>query len=185
VLNKSDPNHILTGRLDLEHTGTFGTSLGGMNAAQTCLKDSRLKACLIMDVNMPAEVVEKGLKQPTMLITRDADTMRLEHNRNGTWEEKDITLTVSNMRAVYENLPGNDYYVQIAGMFHVNFTDLSYWSPLMQQIGLTGPINAQRGYDIVNAYSVAFFNKELKGHPESLLYGKSQQYPEVNFESKY
>lgn len=90
ALNKSDPNRILTGRLDLEHIGTFGVSLGGMDAAQASLKDSRLKACLIIDVNMPAEVVEKGLKQPAMFITCNAGTMRLEHEHNGTWEEKDI-----------------------------------------------------------------------------------------------
>jgi len=29
-LNKSDPNHILTGRLYLDHVGVFGISLGGM-----------------------------------------------------------------------------------------------------------------------------------------------------------
>lgn len=46
----------------------------------------------------------------------------------------------------------------------------------------TGPINAQRGYDIVNAYSVAFFDKELKGQPSPLLNGPSKQYPEVNIE---
>lgn len=181
-LNKSDPNRILTGRFDLENIGAFGVSLGGMNAAQACLKDSSLKACLIMDVNMPAEVVVKGLKQPTMFITRDADTMRLEHNRNGTWEEKDIVLTIDTSRTVYESLSDDGYYLQIPGMFHINFTDIPYWSPILTQLGMTGPINAQRGFDIVNSYSLAFFDKELKGQPSSLLNGQSTQYPEVHFE---
>ncbi len=183
ALNKSDPNRILTGRLDLEHIGIFGVSLGGMNAAQASLKDSRLKACLIMDVYIPAEVVGKGLEQPTMFITRSADTMRLERGSNGTWEEKDIILTIDTMRAVYENLPGDGYYVEIAGIFHIDFTDVPYWSPLLPYIGITGPIKAQRGFDIINAYSLAFFDKELKGQPSSLLEGQPKQYPEVNFES--
>jgi predicted dienelactone hydrolase len=182
-LNKSDSNHILTGRLDLENAGTFGISLGGMNAAEACLKDSRLKACLIMDVNMPADVVKSGLQQPSMFITRDADTMRLERQSTGGWSEKDIALTLTNMKAVYEGLPGDGYYLQIPNIFHVNFTDLPYWSPIMSQLGLTGPINGQRGFDIVNAYSLAFFDKELKGKPSSLLNGPSKQYPEVNFET--
>ena len=177
-LNKSDPNHILTGRLDLEHAGTFGISLGGMNAAQACLADPRLKACLIMDVWMPASVVESGLRQAAMFITRDADTMRLE------WSEKDIALTLDTMRAVYESLPDAGYYVEIPKMFHNNFTDLPLWSPLFPLLGLTGPINAQRGFDIVNAYSVAFFNEQLGGQPSSLPNGPSQQYPEVIFSSK-
>ncbi len=183
ALNQSDPNRILTGRLDLERIGTFGVSLGGMNAAQVSLEDSRLKACLIMDVYIPAEVVEKGLEQPTMFITRSADTMRLERDSNGTWAEKDVILTIDTMRAVYENLPGDGYYVEIAGIFHIDFTDVPYWSPVLPHIGITGPIKAQRGFDIINAYSLAFFDKELKGQLSSLLEGQPKQYPEVNFES--
>lgn len=131
ALNKSDPNRVLTGRLDFERIGTFGVSLGGMDATQASLKDSRLKACIIMDVYIPAEVVEKGLTQPTMFITRSADTMRLEHDSNGTWAEKDVILTIDTMRALYENLPGDGYYVEIAGIFHINFTNVPYWSPVL------------------------------------------------------
>jgi predicted dienelactone hydrolase len=184
LLNKNDPKHILTGRLDLEHAGTFGVSLGGMDAAQACLKDRRLKACLIMDVWMPADVVISGLQQPAMFITRDANTMRLERRRAGGWSEKAIALTLNTMRAVYESLPGDGYFIEIPGMFHVNFTDLPYWSPVMPQLGMTGPIDGQRGFDIINAYSVAFFDKELKGKPSSLLNGSSKQYAEVSFEAR-
>ncbi len=183
-LNQNDPNHILTGRLDLEHAGAFGISLGGMDAAEACWKDPRLKACLIMDVYLPAEVVKTGLIQPSMFITRDSDTMRLENKANGTWSAHDITLTLGTMRAVYERLPGDGFFVEIPGMFHLNFTDLAYWSPAMSQLGQTGPINAQYGYDIVNAYSVAFFNKELKGQPSPLLNGSSKEYPDVIFEKR-
>jgi len=154
-----------------------------MDAAQASLKDKRLKACLIMDVNMPAEVVAQGLQQPTMFITRSAATMRQEHDRNGTWQEKDIELTIDTMRKVYDNLPGDGYYVQIAGIFHINFTDVPYWSPLLTQIGWTGSIDAQQGFDIINVYSLAFFDQELQGRSSSLLEGQ-QQYSEVNFQSR-
>jgi pimeloyl-ACP methyl ester carboxylesterase len=182
-LNKEDPNQLLTGRLDLERAGTFGISLGGMNAAEACLKDPRLKACLIMDVYIPADVVKAGLRQPSMFNTRDADTMRLERERAGGWTEKDIALTLDTMRSVYRNLPGNGYYVETPKMFHLNFTDALYWSPITSPLGLTGPIDGQRGFDIVNAYSLAFFDKQLKGQPASLLDGPSKAYPEVNFET--
>jgi predicted dienelactone hydrolase len=184
AVNASDPNHILTGRLDLRRVGTFGISLGGMNAAEACLKDPRLKACLIMDVWMTADVVKSGLQQPTMFMTRDADTMRLERERSGGWTEKDISLTLTTMRAVYESLLGDGYYLQIPTMFHINFTDAPYWSPIMSQMGLTGPIDGQRGFDIVNAYSLAFFDRYLEGQPSPLLNGPSEQYPEVVFETR-
>jgi hypothetical protein len=155
-----------------------------MNAAEACLKDTRLKACLIMDVWMPADVIKAGLQQPSMFITRDADTMRLERQRSGGWTEKDIALTLSTMRTVYEDLPGDGYYIEIPTMFHVNFTDLPYWLPLAPQLGLTGPIGGQRAHDIVNAYSLAFFDRHLKGLPTALLDGPAEDYPEVIFETR-
>ncbi|MBN1310806.1 MAG: carboxylic ester hydrolase [Anaerolineae bacterium] len=184
AINTSDPNHILTGQLDLGHVGAFGISLGGMTVAEACLKDSRLKACLIMDVYIPADVVKVGLEQPSMLITRDADTMRLERQRMGGWAEQDITLTLDTMRTVYENLPGDGYYVEIPKVFHLNFTDVPHWSPITSQLGLTGPIDAQQTFDIINTYSVAFFDKHLKGRPSTLLNGPPEQYPDVNFETR-
>ena len=86
------------------------------------------------------------------------------------------------MRAVYENLPGDGYYIKIPGIFHINFTDVPYWSPLLTKIGWTGPINTRRGFDIINAYSVAFFDRELKGRSSPILEGQ-KPYPEVKFES--
>ncbi len=184
AVNESDPNHVLTGRIDLGRAGTFGISLGGMVAAQACLQDQRLKACLIMDVYMPADVVRAGLRQPTMFITRDAATMRLERTRAGGWSEKDIKLTLATMRSVYDELPGDGYYLQIPNIFHLNFTDVPYWSPFTSQLGMTGPVDRRRMFDIINAYSVAFFDKELGGLPEPLLAGPANQYPEVLFESR-
>ena len=185
AINTSDPDHILTGRLDLGQVGTFGISLGGMVAAEACLKDPRVKACLIMDVWMTADVVQSGLQQPTMFITRDADTMRLERQRSGGWTEKDISLTLTTMRDVYDHLVNDGYYLQIPTMFHLNFTDTPEWLPITSQLGITGPIDGQRGFDILNAYSLAFFDRYLKGQSPPLLNGPSQQYPEVNFETRW
>jgi predicted dienelactone hydrolase len=184
VLNTTDPNDILTGKLDLQHTGVFGISLGGMIGAEACLKDPRLKACLIMDVDMTADVVQKGLQQPCMWITRPADSMRLERQTAGGWAEKDIEQTQATMRAVYNGLPGDGYFVQVPGMFHIDFTDLTYISPMFPIIGFSGPIGIQRGHDITNAYSVAFFDKHLRGESEVLLDGPAAGYPEVIFSSK-
>ena len=88
------------------------------------------------------------------------------------------------LRSVYAGLPGDGYYVEIPKMFHVNFTDLPYWLPLAPQLGLTGPIDGQRGFDIVNAYSIAFFDKELKCQLAALLDGPAEHYPEVRFEAR-
>jgi predicted dienelactone hydrolase len=184
ALNRADPNGILTGRLDLHHAGAFGFSLGGIVVGEACLLEPRLRACLVMDAAMPAEVVKAGLEQPSMWITRDADNMRLERQRAGGWPEAEIEAHQASMRAVYQSLPGSGYFVQVPGMFHSNFMDVPNWFPLASRVGLTGPIDGERGHKIVNAYSLAFFDRHLKGRPATLLDGPAGQYPEVLFESR-
>ena len=47
-----------------------------------------------------------------------------------------------------------------------------------------GPINAQRGVDIINAYSLAFFDQHLESRPATLLDGPSKNYPEIIFSAR-
>ena len=63
-------------------------------------------------------------------------------------------------------------------------SDTPLFTPLGPLAGFTGPINAQRGFDIVNAYELAFFDQHMEDHPEALLDGPSKDYPEVSFSSK-
>jgi pimeloyl-ACP methyl ester carboxylesterase len=183
-INQSDPRHILTEKLDLQHIGVFGMSLGGMVGGEACLKDLRIKSCLIMDVEMTADVVQRGLQQPCMWITRPADTMRLERQKAGGWAEKDIVRTQNTMRSVYESLPGDGYFIQVPGMFHIDLTDLDLLSPFFPNIGFSGPIGSQRAHDIANAYSVAFFDKYLKGRSGDTLDRLVAHYPETIFEKR-
>lgn len=179
TLNQSDPNGILTRRLDLQRAGIFGLSLGGEVSAEACRLEPRFRACLVMDVWMPADVVQVGLKQPTMWLTRDAKTMQLEG-----WSQADIDETLTTMRAVFESLPGDGYFVQVPGMFHIDFSDAPFFSPATSWLGVTGPIDGRRAHGITSAYSLAFFDRHLKGRPEVLLNGPAKQYPEVLFETR-
>lgn len=185
TLDKADPDGHLTGRLDLERVGVFGVSLGAIVAGEACHEDIRLKACLMMDAAMPADVVHAGLEQPSMWLTRDAGTMRLERARNGTWPESAVREALTSMQAVFaKSLPGDGYVIQVRGMFHLDLTDAPIWTPVAPGLGLTGPIDGQRGLDIINAYSVAFFDRYLKGRPAPLLDGPAGQYPEALFERR-
>jgi len=178
ALNQADPRGILTGRVDLQRAGIFGVSLGGIVGAEACRLEPRLRACLVMDAPMPADVVRAGLQQPSMWITRDAATMQLEG-----WPQADIDQHQSTMRAVFDGLPGDGYFVRVPGMFHANLTDIPYWSPLFSMLGVTGPIDGERAHSIVNAYSVAFFDRHLKGRTTPLLDALAGQYPDVLVET--
>lgn len=184
-INTTDPKNILTDKLDLQHIGVFGMSLGGAVGAETCLKDPRIKACLIEDVTMTANVVQEGLQQPSMFITRPTDTMRLERQTSGGWAEEDIAQTQTTMRSVYDSLPGDGYFIQVPGMYHIDMTDDTYISPIFLTIGFSGPIGIQRAHDIINAYSLAFFDRHLMGKSEVLLDGLAKRYPEVIFETRH
>ena len=184
TLHRADPNAILTGRLDLRHVGTFGVSLGGIVGSEACRIEPRLRACLFMDAPMPVEVVKSGLQQPALWITRDVETMRLERRRSGGWLEEEISEHQTSMRAAFARSQGAGYFVQVPGMFHVNLTDIPYWSPLLPWLGITGPINAERAHHIINAYSLAFFNQHLLGRTEALMDAPASQYHEVIFNAR-
>ncbi|HEY2816835.1 MAG TPA: carboxylic ester hydrolase [Casimicrobiaceae bacterium] len=178
-LNRADPTGILTGRLDLPRAGVFGVSLGGEVAAEACKREPRLRACLIIDVFVPHDVVDSGLQQPTMWITRDARSMQLEG-----WQASDIDETQTTMRKVFATLPGNGYIVLIPDAFHPNFSDFPLFSPLASWLGLIGPVDAQRAHDIINAYSLAFFDRHLKDRAATLLDQRVSPFPEAIFEMR-
>ncbi len=183
-LDQADPSGVLTGRLNLQRIGSFGISLGGIVVGETCRVDARLKACLVMDAPMATDLVKTGLQQPGMWITREVASMRLERERAGGWPEAEIESHQTSMRAVYEGLLGAGYFVRVPGMFHSNFTDIPNWTPLASQLGLSGPIDGHRAHDIVNAYSLAFFDRHLQGRDAEILDRPAKHYPEVLFESR-
>ena len=155
-LAHADPDGVLSGRLDLERAGLIGHSLGAIVGGEACRVDARLHAGLLEEGFMPADVVRDGLAQPAMFITRPAESMRLEREAAGGWPESDIDETLGTMRNVYEHLSGDGYFVQISGMFHLDMTDAPLLSALVNWPGLGGPIGADRGHRIINAYSLAF-----------------------------
>jgi hypothetical protein len=71
-------------------------------------------------------------------------------------------------------------------MFHLNRTDvpLLIYPPFGRKLGLFGPIDANRVHRIVNAYTLAFFDRHLKGMPTPLLDGPAAQFPEVRFDTR-
>ena len=95
-----------------------------------------------------------------------------------------IDAHLTSMRAAYQSLLGAGYFVRVSRMFHLNFTDMPLWTPLAPLLGLAGPINGPRAHDIVNAYSLEFFERHLIGRPMQLLDGSEGRFPEVTFESR-
>ena len=109
--------------------------------------------------------------------------VHLEGQHLGGWSEAEIEAHQTSMRTAFNGLAAVGYFVQVPGAFHANFMDIPLWSPLTSWLGLTGPIDGQRAHNIINAYSVAFFDRHLKGRPAVLLDGPAGSYPEVTLEN--
>lgn len=88
------------------------------------------------------------------------------------------------MRFTFGSLLGAGYLVLVPGAFHPNFSDLPLMSPLTRWLGITGPIDPHRAHTIVNAFSVAFFDRHLKGMAVPLLDRPAERFPDVVFESR-
>ena len=85
--------------------------------------------------------------------------------------------------APLSDIRATTYVVTSRGMLEDNFGDNARTSPLLAAIGDFGSIDIDRANQITRAYVRAFFNKHLtRGTLESILDGRSNEYPEVSIQ---
>lgn len=160
VIN-SNPDSPLDGKLDMGRTGVFGVSLGAIVAARACADDRRFNACLMMDAATPIDVSERGLRQPALWLTRTADTMRQERRSAGGWPEGEIAITQSSMRdAARHSIDGE--VIELPGAFHISFTDLAEFTPVLRWLGIAPGIDARATHRKIAMLTRRFFDQKLK-----------------------
>ena len=184
-INNYDSLNLLTHVIDTNKVGVLGVSLGGIVVAEAAAKDNRIKACLIMESPMTKYVMKYGLKIPTMIMTRDAETMRIERKKSGGWTENDIQQHLFTMTNTFERLPADGYFVQIPGMFHVDFLDVPVWIPYGKYFGLTGSIKTKEVHNIINTFSINFFDKELVGKKSNFLNNPNKTFSNIIYRKNY
>ena len=173
---------VLAGHMDTRRAGVFGMSLGGYVAPEACSNDARFLACLAVDAGKTEKVARNGLTQPLMIMNRDANIMRDERRKAGGWPEPEIAHTIKTQRNLFQNNRGPAYYVTMNGIFHTNWTDAPLWSPLVRWIGLAGPIDPYQGFATTNAYTLAFFDRHLKGKTAPILNEPVSRNPNTRLE---
>ncbi|HAE59602.1 MAG TPA: hypothetical protein DCG54_08865 [Anaerolineae bacterium] len=173
--NTNDPAGRFTGLLDLEQIGAMGHSTGGGAVIQFCATDPRCKAGLTMDAFMTPvseSVLDNGVQQPFLfLFSQDwADKIDSKNNRL--------------FARFFPNLTSSAPVITILGTNHYDFSDLPALSPLAPQLGLKGPLNGARVQEIINTYTLAFFDQEFTNIPSALFGGSNANYPEMRYEQR-
>jgi len=181
-IDAADPTSLFSGRLDLDHTGIFGFSLGGGVAAQTCWLDPRLKACVSMDGFMAGESMRQGAKAPLLIIDEANPSPPYSIPKVSPSKFRELASDweqFSQMRRVFSTYGG--YWVAIPRAKHFNFSDYAFSSPL-RFYNLSGKIIPASAARIISQYTLAFFDKYLKGIDQPLLDERSEHTAEVRFE---
>lgn len=165
--NTSD---IFYSKLNLEEIGMFGWSLGGATSEETCLTDTRVKACINMDGYPFGEVFNSSedLSQPFMYIT--------------SGQPDDVTVLVNDL--VFGKLSNDAYLITIEGAVHTNFMDLPYFFEAYKHLGLWGSIDAEKMNKIKGDLVLNFFDKYLNDKDVDIE-SVSDQYDETTIKAKY
>ena len=93
---------------------------------------------------------------------------------------KELTaMTTQRDRQFLDRSTGDRYEVTIAKTQHGHFSDfLLFFPPRSDEL------DARRAHEIIVAYTLAFFDKYLRGRDSDLLAAPSGKYPEVTFQKR-
>ncbi|WP_337035443.1 alpha/beta hydrolase family protein [Paenibacillus illinoisensis] len=179
--NKHDPNGLLEGKLDLDRVGIFGHSYGGATTAEALAQDERFKAGLSLEGGFWGTVSTTAMKQPFMYIMSGETAKSFAPDAT----EKDKVFYPEfepDLDHVMTHSLNDTYYLTVDGFFHQSFTDISLISPPLFAKGMTPEHNV----DITRSYTLAFFDRYLKGEEEQpLLKGPSARFPEATYDNTY
>ena len=170
----------LAGRLDLDRIGMYGWSFGGATSIEMSVVDERVKAAIDQDGQLFGSAPDVGSTRPIMLMHStelpdpppDEDPEVAEANVRAFVE---LLADVGRTDAALKAASTGDWYdVTIAGTNHGSFSDLVIFTP-----AFAATIETARGHEIINALTVAFFDRYLKGAEAPVLDDPGAVFPEV------
>lgn len=204
-LNAGIDKDVLKNKIDMTKIGVIGHSFGGEAAYQACYSNERIN----VGINLDGSIYSINPKVTTkdkyfMLIASEEYKAAIESSNSEVQDydelsesqqmelEKQGITKLEYEQSVKQIKFSNDFlrdiidqgsiYISIDGTKHYNFSDAPLISPLIKMMGLTGEIDGKRGLEIINAYTVQFFDEHLKNKQSNLLDDTSKDYPEVKFE---
>ncbi len=160
------------GRLDLDRIGMFGWSFGGALSVQMTADDPRVKAAVDHDGQLFGDVRQRGTTRPILQLHHGVDDA-LAYGEKERPMVRELLALVSSWDSTARAKSTSDWYdVTIAGTDHGDFSDLALFYPRPE-----GRLDSRRGHTIINAFTLAFFDRYLRGRPSDLL--GSSPFPEA------
>lgn len=171
-------------RLAPQRAATLGFSFGGAIAAEASRLDPRIRAVVNMDGRHWGDALEHGVEKPYLFICEElamptaadlasSDPMTRYEAR---LDQADYSKLAANLQAL------GGIRVTIAGMTHLNFTDVPLRSPLRRLSG-GGRIEAGRAQEIIRTYVLEFFSRYLMSEQPPPLNSPLPQLAEVRLQS--
>lgn len=198
VLDKLAELHTEAGgqfssRFDLEQVGIFGHSVGGVAAGRACQLDSRFRACLNLDglaVGQPfyPDEAGQGPEQPYMLMLKPIPVP--SDKQLAEWKvtrEAWLALQRGRLDGLLQSVKSGSYKLIASGFTHQSFSDNPLMYPsLLDSLGslrLKAGASAHRQVQLTRDYTLAFFDKHVKGKSTTLLDQPSTANPEIALET--
>jgi predicted dienelactone hydrolase len=158
-------------RLDLGRVGSLGWSLGGALSMQASRDEPRIKAAINLDGWLFTDAVETGTHRPVLQMHGALDFSPAE----GFAAEKERSSVAEARLWRFYSKTGSDWFnvtLQRAG--HGHFSDRTLFEPVEE-----GQMHPRLAHDIVNRYTLEFFDRYLRGATETPLLAGRVSYPEV------
>ncbi|MBI2426042.1 MAG: dienelactone hydrolase family protein [Candidatus Hydrogenedentes bacterium] len=174
AMNEGKRASILKGRLNLKQIGVFGHSTGGGAITEVAVRDPRVKAALAYDSWV--EPVSQDVRGKPLAIPYMSILSEQWHTREGANNAILAPILAQSTAPVYETW--------LEGSNHNDFTLMALLSPLAYRLNLKGPIDGPHASDLLCTYTLAFFDRHLRGAQQGLLDRPSAQYPELKFAGK-
>jgi hypothetical protein len=173
------------GRLDLDRVGLFGMSFGGATAVEVCHLEPGCRAAINLDGGHMSGV------DSTLLEGESSKPLMMLYSSDGTY-------TVSSPANADDFQAFNDFYyeaettkglrndvirIRVDGTSHLFISDFSMM--IRGVPGLSSITPGERIAEILNRYSLAFFDEYVKreGSRSPLLDGPVAEFPEVTFQT--
>jgi dienelactone hydrolase len=172
------PGQMFHKKLDLDRIGMMGWSFGGAASVQMSKDDRRVKAVVDQDGQLFGDVWEKGTPKPFLLMHHGNEDKAPKPEDNPVMQEL-IEMTQARDRSLLDRSTHDWYDLTIANTQHGHFSDFLLFFPRNP-----AELDPHRAHEIILAYTLAFFDRYLRGRESDLLKAPSAEYPEVTFRKK-